>query len=63
MIVAEVRDIKEGRHTQVNGDTINEVINKIKEFHTMTDFEVGYYTDKGKLEEEIASGWYITGVV
>jgi hypothetical protein len=45
--------------TQVSGDSIEEVIEKIKEFHTMGSFEVEHYTKKGKLETEMSSGWYL----
>ena len=45
--------------TTVHGKTILEVIEKIKDYHTMTNFEKELFTKKNKLQKEINTGWYI----
>ena len=56
MITAEVKLYD--HFTQVSGNTIEE---KIKNFHTMTEFEHEVFSRKGMLQEELDSGWwYIT---
>lgn len=45
--------------TCVAGETIDEVLEKIKEFHTMSEFDKNYYTKKNELDAEIASGWWL----
>jgi hypothetical protein len=54
-------DIKLGSeyHTQVRGDTIEEVLVKIREYHTMDSFEKDHYSKKGVLDQELQTGWYI----
>jgi len=47
------------KSTMVYGDRIEEVLEKLRDFHTMSDFEREYFTKKGKLDAEIASGWYL----
>ena len=60
MITAEV-NLGNDYHTQVVGETINEIIEKIKDYHTMSDFEKKCIMEKdGSLDEALASGWYIT---
>jgi len=59
MITAEI-DLGEDYHTQVTGKTINEVIEKIKDYHTMSDFEKKFIIEKdGSLDEALATGWYL----
>jgi hypothetical protein len=61
MITATVEHTTESRVTTVQGKTIEEVIEKIKDFHTMLNLERDLFTQKGgnRLEKEIASGWYL----
>lgn len=59
MITAEVK-LGKDYFTQVNGKTIEEVLAKIKDFHTMSKFTKEHYSKKGKLESELNTGWYIT---
>lgn len=59
MITAEIR-MGNDRSTNVHGNTIEEVIAKIREYHTMGNFERTYYKKKNELNKELASGWYIT---
>ena len=49
--------------TLVGGYTIEEVIEKIRDYHTLGDFERAVFTEKGTLDEEIASGWYFKETV
>lgn len=57
MIVAEIKMGKD-YSTQVSGKTINEVLKKIQEYHTMSSFEREHYDKKGKLDVELCNGWY-----
>jgi hypothetical protein len=43
----------------VNGETIEEIIEKIKDYHTMSSFERDILIKKKRLDEALASGWYI----
>lgn len=45
--------------TYVHGDTIEEIIEKIKKYHLMSQFEKDRLIEKGKLDEAIATGWYL----
>ena len=58
MITAE---IKMGEHacTRVDGDTIEEVLEKIQSYHTMSSFITAHYTKKGTLEHEMKTGWWM----
>lgn len=58
MITCEIKMGSE-YSTRCSGDTIQEVLEKIKDFHLLTDFEKNIYEKKGTLEEELATGWYI----
>jgi len=49
----------EDQSTTTSGNNIDEIIAKIKEYHTMDTFERDYYAKKGTLEEELKSGWYV----
>lgn len=58
MIRAEITS-DDGCSTTVGGKTINEIIQKIKDYHTMSQFEMGVIIEKdGHLEDAKASGWY-----
>ena len=59
MITAEIK-MGDSYCTMASGETIEEVLSKIKEFHTMSDFEKSHYEKKGKLEGQLKTGWYIT---
>lgn len=54
-------NIKMGEHyeTMVHGKTIEEVLEKIKDYHTMTPFMKEHYTKKGRLKAELKTGWYM----
>lgn len=56
-IVCEIRMEEGACSTVVSGDTIEEVVKKIKEFHTASAFEIDYYTRKEK-QEVLYSGWW-----
>lgn len=45
--------------TKVSGKTIEEVLEKIKVFHTMSDFEKEHWKKKNKLKEQLKTGWYL----
>ena len=59
MITAEIT-MGDDHSTYVHAETIEEVLQKIKEYHTMGDFERQHYLTKGTLEEALESGWYVT---
>jgi len=58
MITAE---IKMGTEycTRVAGKTIEEILEKIREYHTMSEFEKTHYDKKGKLKTQLKTGWYV----
>lgn len=58
MITAEIKMGKE-YSTQVAGKNIEEILRKITEFHTMSEFTKTHYEKKGKLNSELKTGWYI----
>ena len=58
MITAEIK-MGDDYTTQVSGKNIEEVMLKIKDFHTMTPFMVEHFGKKGKLKKELATGWYV----
>ena len=59
MIIANLT-MGDNRSTQVTGKSIEEVLEKIKQYHSMTDFEKQHFERKGTLDKELASGWYVT---
>ena len=62
MITAEIR-MGEDRYTIVHGKTIEEVIEKIQEYHSFSDFLRQHFTKKGRLAAEVKSGWYLKETV
>ena len=58
LIKCEVSMGKE-RSTVVHGYNIEEVFEKLRDFHTMDKVEREYFTKKGTLDSEITSGWYL----
>jgi len=62
MITAEIR-MGEHACTQVSGNTIEEVLEKIQSYHTMGAFEKTHYTKKGTLEQEMKTGWWMVPTV
>ena len=58
MITAEIK-MGDDYTTQVSGKSIEEVMIKIKDYHTMTPFMVEHFKKKGKLKAELATGWYV----
>jgi len=50
------------KSTVVYGSTIEEVFEKLRDFHTMSNVEREYFTRKGNLDSEIASGWYVSSI-
>lgn len=59
MIYATITD-GDDRGTNVSGKTVEEIITKIREYHTLTEFERQHFENKGTLTEQLSSGWYIT---
>lgn len=59
MITAEIK-LGDDYTTMTHGKTIEEVLEKIKEFHTMSDFEKEHYKKRGKLNKEMKTGWYFS---
>jgi hypothetical protein len=47
------------KSTLVHGRTIEEILEKLRAFHTMDKVEREYFIKKGTLDDEIASGWYM----
>ena len=49
------------RETYTSGDTVQECIDKLNDYHTFGKFERDVFTKKGeqRLKEELESGWYI----
>jgi predicted house-cleaning noncanonical NTP pyrophosphatase (MazG superfamily) len=58
MITAEIKMGKE-YCTMAQGKTIEELLEKIREFHTMSNFEKEHYGKKGTLKKQLKTGWYI----
>jgi hypothetical protein len=56
-IVGNIRMDSENCETNVCGDTIEEIVKKIKEYHTASSFEIDHYTKKGK-QKILYSGWW-----
>lgn len=46
------------RSLNLNGDTMNEIVDKIKDWQLWESQALDYYEKKGTLEEEKKSGWY-----
>jgi hypothetical protein len=57
MINATIEMGKDHR-TVVSGKNIDELLAKIKEFHTMSNFEREHYDSKGTLSKQLRTGWY-----
>jgi hypothetical protein len=55
-IVCNIR-MDSNYETNVCGDTIEEIVEKIKEYHTASRFEIDHYTKKGK-QKVLYSGWW-----
>lgn len=47
------------RETYTSGDTVQECIDKLNRYHTFGKYEQDFFTKKGKLKEEMESGWYV----
>ena len=49
------------RETRVSGDSVQECIDKLKDYHTFGEWEREFFSKKGekRLKEELESGWYI----
>jgi hypothetical protein len=54
----EIKHLTEDRELVLYGDTMNELVEKIIEWQTLDNSTKEYYDKKGKLREEIESGWY-----
>jgi hypothetical protein len=57
MISCEIK--LEDRLTFCHAETIEELLEKVADFHTMSDFERIHFTKKGTLQKELNSGWYL----
>ena len=62
MITAEIK-MGEDRYTTVHGKTIEEVIEKIRDYHSFSPFLKQHFTKKGTLSKEVKSGWYLKETV
>jgi predicted RNase H-like HicB family nuclease len=51
--------VMEDHETWTAGKTIEEVLEKIKELHTMSEFEKNHYAQKNRLDAEMSSGWWV----
>ena len=58
MITIEVK-MGNDYYTSVHGATITEALDKVKEFHTLTEAVKEIYTNKGELKEQLESGWWV----
>jgi len=49
------------RETFTSGESVQECIDKLKDYHTFGEFERDFFTKKGekRLKEELESGWYL----
>jgi orotate phosphoribosyltransferase-like protein len=49
------------KETYTSGETVKECIDKLKDHHTLTEFEKELFAKKGedRLNKELNSGWYI----
>lgn len=62
MITAQINLESDNNYsTHVYGETIEEVIEKIKNFHTMNLYEQDYHKMKGDLQQELDTGWWLNG--
>lgn len=59
MITIEISLKNSPNKTIVSGNTIQEALEKVKFYHTMTDFERSHYDNKTELERELNSGWWL----
>jgi hypothetical protein len=48
------------RETYTSGESVQECIDKLKDYHTFGELEKNFFTNKGeaRLKEETESGWY-----
>lgn len=61
MIKCEITIVKNNDfNTVLYGNSIEEVIEKIKEFHTMSEFERQHYEKKGTLKKMMSLGWWLS---
>lgn len=47
------------RTTVCSANNMDELLDKIKSFHTIGELEKEYFGRKGTLEKEQSSGWYL----
>ena len=59
MITAEIKMVGKDHLTITHGKTIEEVLEKIREYHIMDDVTREHYAEKGSLKRELKSGWWI----
>ena len=58
MITAEIK-MGDECHTITHGKTIEEVLEKIRQYHVMDDSTMEFYAERNRLKEELKSGWWI----
>ncbi len=58
LLTCEIR-LGDDRYTQCAAENIDDLLEKIKSFHTLGEFEREYFTSKGTLTKEVKSGWYL----
>ena len=58
MITIEVK-MGNDYYTSVHGKTIAEALDKVKDYHTLTEEEKEIYSKRGELEKQLESGWWV----
>ena len=53
-----IKHNSEDRELYLSADSMNEMIEKIIDWQTMSVGDKEYYEQKGKIESELNSGWY-----
>jgi hypothetical protein len=53
-----IKHNSEDRELCLSADSMNEMVQKIIDWQTMSDEDKEYYEQKGKIERELNSGWY-----
>lgn len=53
-----IKHNSEDRELHLSADNMNEMVEKIIDWQTMSTGDKEYFEKKGKLEKEFESGWY-----
>ena len=62
MITAEIK-MGDDYSTILKSETIEGIIEMIKDRHTMDDFVIKHLSEIGELDSEVASGWWFKEVL